>query len=81
MLIRARGQQRLLLLALGAVLGLMNVVFYLAIDRLPLSTVGAIEFLGPVLLAAVGVRTWRKPRRAPVRDGRGGVADRSAPGG
>ncbi|GAA1695400.1 DMT family transporter [Fodinicola feengrottensis] len=58
-LIRARGQQRLLLLALGAVLGLMNVVFYLAIDRLPLSTVGAIEFLGPVLLAAVGVRTWR----------------------
>jgi inner membrane transporter RhtA len=55
----AESPGRWLLLALGAVLGLMNVVFYLAINRLPLSTVGAIEFLGPVLLAAVGVRTWR----------------------
>lgn len=33
--------------------------FYLAIDRLPLGTVGAIEFLGPVLLAAIGVRSRR----------------------
>lgn len=57
MLLQSQG--RWLLLALGGVLGLMNVVFYLAIDRLPLSTVGAIEFLGPVLLAVVGVRTWR----------------------
>jgi inner membrane transporter RhtA len=45
--------------ALGAVLGLMNVAFYLAIDRLPLATVGAIEFLGPILLAAAGARTAR----------------------
>ncbi|MGW1990261.1 EamA family transporter [Embleya sp. NPDC001921] len=45
--------------ALGIVLGLMNCVFYLALDRLPLGTVGAIEFLGPVLLAAVGARTGR----------------------
>lgn len=58
-LIAADRRQRLLLLALGATLGLMNAVFYLAIARLPLSTVGAIEFLGPVLLAAAGVRTWR----------------------
>jgi inner membrane transporter RhtA len=34
-------------------------VFYLAIARLPLGTVGAIEFLGPVALAAMGVRTGR----------------------
>jgi inner membrane transporter RhtA len=34
-------------------------VFYLAVDRLPLSTVGAIEFLGTVLLAAAGARTAR----------------------
>src|SRR5262249_18587004 len=44
---------------LGAVLAAMNSVFYLACDRLPLSTVGAIEFLGTVLLAVVGTRTRR----------------------
>jgi inner membrane transporter RhtA len=37
----------------------MNSVFYLACDRLPLSTVGAIEFLGTVLLAVAGARTRR----------------------
>ena len=47
------------LVALGAVLAAMNSTFYLAVDRLPLSTVGAIEFLGTVLLAALGARTWR----------------------
>lgn len=47
------------LLALGLVLGLMNVCFYQAIARLPLSTVGAIEFIGPILLAAAGARTRR----------------------
>ncbi|HVA92641.1 MAG TPA: EamA family transporter [Chloroflexota bacterium] len=47
------------LLELGAVLAAMNSLFYLAVDRLPLSTVGAIEFLGTVLLAALGARTRR----------------------
>lgn len=47
------------LLALGVVLGLMNACFYLAIARLPLGTVGAIEFLGPITLAALGARTRR----------------------
>jgi inner membrane transporter RhtA len=47
------------LLALGLVLAVMNSAFYLAVDRLPLSTVGAIEFLGTVILAAAGVRTRR----------------------
>ena len=47
------------LVALGAVLAVMNSAFYLAVDRLPLSTVGAIEFLGTVILAAAGARTWR----------------------
>ncbi len=51
--------QRRNLLAFGVVLGMMNVCFYQAIARLPLSTVGAIEFIGPVLLAALGVRTQR----------------------
>ena len=44
---------------LGVVLALMNACFYLAIDRLPLGTVGAIEFLGPIGLAAAGMRTAR----------------------
>lgn len=51
--------ERRTLLALGVVLGLMNVCFYLAIARLPLGTVGAIEFLGPIALAALGARGRR----------------------
>ena len=55
------GRRRLLapVLALGLVLAVMNTAFYLAVDRLPLATVGAIEFLGPVTLAAAGARTRR----------------------
>jgi inner membrane transporter RhtA len=51
--------RRRILLALGIVLGLMNACFYLAISRLPLGTVGAIEFIGPITLAALGARTGR----------------------
>ena len=47
------------IVGLGAVLALMNTVFYEAIARLPLATVGAIEFLGPIAVAAWGVRTRR----------------------
>ena len=45
--------------ALGLVLAAMNSLFYLAIARLPLATVGAIEFLGPIGLAAFGARSGR----------------------
>src|SRR6201991_3869197 len=55
----ATGRQRALLTGMGCVLAAMNATFYLAIDRLPLGTVGAIEFLGPLLLAALGARTPR----------------------
>jgi inner membrane transporter RhtA len=51
--------QRRVLLGLGVVLAAMNSAFYLAIARLPLSTVGAIEFLGVIVLAAAGVRSPR----------------------
>lgn len=51
--------QRWLFVALGVVLAAMNSLFYLAVDRLPLSTVGAIEFLGTIVLAAIGSRTGR----------------------
>src|SRR5215469_628026 len=47
------------LLALGVVLGLMNACFYLALARLPLGTVGAIEFIGPITLAALGTYSRR----------------------
>jgi len=52
-------RDRLLLIAFGTVLGVMNSCFYLAISQLPLATVGAIEFLGPIGLAAIGMRTRR----------------------
>jgi inner membrane transporter RhtA len=56
---RLSAGERWNLVALGAVLAVMNSAFYLAVDRLPLSTVGATEFLGTVILAAAGARTWR----------------------
>ena len=37
----------------------MNCFFYEAIDRLPLATVAAIEFLGVIVVAAVGLRSAR----------------------
>jgi inner membrane transporter RhtA len=48
-----------LLLAWGSVLAVMNCSFYIAIDRLPLGTVAAIEFLPVIVLAALGARTPR----------------------
>jgi inner membrane transporter RhtA len=56
---RASPDRRRVLLALGAVLAAMNSLFYLAVDRLPLATVGAVEFLGTIVLAAAGARTRR----------------------
>jgi len=50
---------RLLIVALGAVFALMNACFYLSIDRLPLATVAAIEFIGPIALALIAARTSR----------------------
>jgi inner membrane transporter RhtA len=46
-------------IGLGLTLAAMNAVFYLAIARLPLATVGAIEFLGPIALAAIHLRSRR----------------------
>jgi inner membrane transporter RhtA len=52
-------ETRRLVLALGLVFAVMNSCFYVAIDRLPLGTVAAIEFLPVVGLAALGARTVR----------------------
>ena len=49
----------LLIGGLGVVFAAMNACFYIAIDRLPLAMVAAIEFLGPVGLALLGARVPR----------------------
>jgi inner membrane transporter RhtA len=51
--------RRRTVVAMGAVFGLMNACFYVSIDRLPLGTVAAIEFLPVIGLAAIGLRTAR----------------------
>jgi inner membrane transporter RhtA len=56
---RLDGGGRRLVLGWGAVLAAMNCCFYVAIDRLPLGTVAAIEFLPVIVLAAVGARSAR----------------------
>jgi inner membrane transporter RhtA len=50
---------RLLLMALGLTLAAMNVSFYLALDRLPMSLVAAMEFLSTILIALYGLRSGR----------------------
>ncbi|MFI6483659.1 EamA family transporter [Nonomuraea sp. NPDC050663] len=58
-LIRLDAGERRTVVAWGAVLAAMNVCFYLAIARVPLATVAAIEFLPVIVLAALGARTAR----------------------
>jgi inner membrane transporter RhtA len=55
----ADGRTRLLLLALGVTLAVMNSAFYLALDRLPMSLVATIEFVGVIGVALWGLRTRR----------------------
>jgi inner membrane transporter RhtA len=56
---RTDRRTRRLLVALGACLAIMNTSFYLALDRLPMSLVAAIEFVGTIALAVYGLRTGR----------------------
>ena len=56
---RADRHTRLLLLAFGACLAVMNCSFYLALDRLPISLVAAIEFVGTIGVALIGLRSPR----------------------
>ncbi|UUP19547.1 EamA family transporter [Nitratireductor thuwali] len=56
---KANGRGRLLLIGLGACLAVMNTSFYLALDRLPMSLVAAMEFVGTIGVAAYGLRTAR----------------------
>jgi inner membrane transporter RhtA len=49
----------LLLIGLGFCLAIMNTSFYLALDRLPMSLVAAMEFVGTIGVAVYGLRTAR----------------------
>ena len=53
---------RLLLVGLGVCLATMNTSFYLALDRLPMSLVAAMEFVGTIGVALYGLRTGRNLR-------------------
>lgn len=53
---RLRGGVWRVLLPYGASIAVMNTAFYIALTRLPLGIVVALEFLGPLTLALVGSR-------------------------
>lgn len=56
---RADWKTRMLLLAMGGCLAVMNTSFYLALDRLPMSLVAAMEFVATIGIALAGTRTLR----------------------
>jgi inner membrane transporter RhtA len=56
---KADMHERILLLVLGGTLAVMNSAFYLALDRLPIALVAAIEFVGTIGVALWGRRTGR----------------------
>ena len=57
--VQANRKTKLLLIGLGVCLAIMNTSFYLALDRLPMSLVAAMEFVGTIAVALYGLRTGR----------------------
>ena len=64
----------------SVVFAAMNVCFYVAIDRLPLGTVAAIEFVPVIALAALGARTRRNASRSGSRSSASPAHRRAARG-
>ena len=56
--LRLSRRQWVVVLGYGAVLGLMNLSFYEALQRLPIGIAVTIEFLGPLAIALAGSRRW-----------------------
>lgn len=56
--LRMTGQAWLAVVLFGAVLGVMNVLFYESLDRIPLGVAVTVEFLGPLAVALAGSRRW-----------------------
>jgi inner membrane transporter RhtA len=56
---RADNAARVRLIALGVALAVMNTSFYLALERLPMSLVAAMEFVGTIGVALWGLRSRR----------------------
>ena len=56
---QADRKTRMLLIGLGVCLAIMNTSFYLALERLPMSLVAAMEFIGTIGIALYGLRTGR----------------------
>jgi inner membrane transporter RhtA len=54
-----RGRRVLVAAMLGIITGVMNAAFYEAIARLPLGTTVALEFCGPIVVAALASRAFR----------------------
>ncbi|MDQ0475055.1 EamA family transporter [Labrys wisconsinensis] len=57
---RARPSQRCLpaLIGYGASLAAMNLLFYMALDSIPLGAASALQFAGPLALATLSSRRW-----------------------
>lgn len=56
--LRMTRQAWLVVALFGVVLGVMNLLFYEAINRIPLGVAVTIEFLGPLAVALAGSRRW-----------------------
>lgn len=56
--LRVNRRTLLVVVTYGVVLAVMNLCFYMALERIPLGAAVTIEFLGPLAVAIAGSRRW-----------------------